>query len=189
MRRIAEVIATGLGTGYAPLAPATAGSAAALVLYWALPFEGRGDSPWFFGLVAATLAAGTWASNVISQPRASLRPATAAPGSITSSSKGDGPNSIPPSTEGESQGEEDSDPKRCVIDEFGGMWATCLFLPATWGWLLAAFVTFRALDILKPFGIRRLERLPGGIGIMADDLAAGLFGALALNLVRLVFFN
>jgi phosphatidylglycerophosphatase A len=165
LRLLAEIIATGLGIGWvAPFAPATWGSAAALVLYWALPFEGAGDSQPFLWLIAATLVAGAGAAGVITSPPAS-----------------------PPSTRGrgQTQGAGEQDPKRCVIDEFAGMWATCLFLPVTWGWMLAAFVVFRALDIAKPFGIRRLERLPGGLGVMADDLAAGLLGAAALNVVRL----
>jgi phosphatidylglycerophosphatase A len=152
MKRLAELIGTGLGSGYVPLAPATAGSAAALVLFWALPFRGDGASLWFAVMIAVTVLAGTWAASVMG-------------------------------TAG------DEDPKRCVIDEFAGVWVTCAFLPATWAWLLAAFIMFRVLDILKPFGIRRLEALPGGIGVMADDLAAGAVGAIALNVVRLAFFD
>jgi phosphatidylglycerophosphatase A len=49
--------------------------------------------------------------------------------------------------------------------------------------MLAAFVLFRAADIVKPFPVDRLERLPGGAGIMADDLAAGIYANLALKLV------
>ena len=80
------------------------------------------------------------------------------------------------------------DPPQAVWDEVIGMWATCLLLPKAIPWMLAAFVCFRVLDIVKPFPINRLERLPGGVGIMADDLAAGLVGAVALNLIRLAFF-
>lgn len=84
--------------------------------------------------------------------------------------------------------ETDHDPKRAVWDEFVGMWVTCLLLPKTLAWLTAAFVVFRVLDILKPWPIRRFERLPGGLGIMADDLAAGAVGAVGLNVVyRLLF--
>ena len=79
--------------------------------------------------------------------------------------------------------EDDPDPKRAVWDEVAGMWLTCLFLPKTLPWLAAAFVLFRVLDVLKPWPIRRFERLPGGYGIMADDIAAGVIGAAALNLV------
>ena len=80
-------------------------------------------------------------------------------------------------------GPNDPDPKRAVWDEVVGMWLTCLFLPKTLPWLAAAFLVFRALDVLKPWPIRSYERLPGGWGIMADDVAAGVIGACLLNLV------
>ena len=80
-------------------------------------------------------------------------------------------------------GSDDPDPKRAVWDEVAGMWLTCLFLPKTLPWLAVAFLLFRALDIVKPWPIRQYERLPGGYGIMADDVAAGVLGAAALNLV------
>ena len=51
-----------------------------------------------------------------------------------------------------------------------------------WGWMLVAFLFFRAFDITKPFPVRSFERLPGGIGIMADDLMAGIYANLALRL-------
>ena len=82
----------------------------------------------------------------------------------------------------------DPDPSRAVWDAVAGMWLSCLLLPKTWPWLLAALLLFRALDVLKPWPIRRLERLPGGWGIMADDAAVGLLGAALLNAVyRLAF--
>ena len=81
----------------------------------------------------------------------------------------------------------DHDPKSAVWDEVAGMWITCLLLPKTLPWLVAAFVVFRVLDIVKPWPIRRFEGLPGGLGIMADDLAAGIVGAVGLNVVYRVF--
>ena len=83
----------------------------------------------------------------------------------------------------------DPDPQRAVWDEFVGMWTTCLLLPKTLPWMAAAFFCFRVMDIAKPWPIRRLERLPGGLGIMADDLLAGLYGAVILNGVRLAWFS
>lgn len=80
------------------------------------------------------------------------------------------------------------DPSLAVMDEVIGMWATCLLLPKSIPWLAAAFICFRILDVVKPWPINRLERLPGGLGIMADDLAAGLLGALILNGLRMAFF-
>ena len=82
----------------------------------------------------------------------------------------------------------DQDPKQAVWDEFAGMWITCLLLPKTLPWLAAAFVVFRVLDILKPWPIRRFEGMPGGLGIMADDLAAGVVGSVGLNVVYRAFF-
>ena len=81
--------------------------------------------------------------------------------------------------------EDNPDPKQAVWDEFIGMWATCILLPKTLPWMAAAFICFRVLDILKPWPIRRLERLHGGLGIMSDDLLAGVFGAVILNVIQL----
>ena len=80
---------------------------------------------------------------------------------------------------------DNPDPKQAVWDEFIGMWATCVLLPKTLPWLAVAFICFRILDIWKPWPLRRLERLHGGLGIMADDLLAGIFGAVILNVIRL----
>ncbi|MGB8364510.1 MAG: phosphatidylglycerophosphatase A [Rhizomicrobium sp.] len=68
------------------------------------------------------------------------------------------------------------DPSECVIDELAGQWIACVFAPLSPRAFVLAFVLFRAFDIAKPWPISRLENLPGGIGIMADDLAAGLIG-------------
>ena len=84
---------------------------------------------------------------------------------------------------------EDEDPKRVVIDEWAGALVTVAFLDNTVWWLLAGFFVFRVLDITKPWPVRRLESLHGGIGIMADDVAAGIIGAIGLNVVRLIFFS
>ena len=84
---------------------------------------------------------------------------------------------------------DDHDPKRSVIDEWVGVWVTVLFLPVTWPWMIAGFFVFRAFDILKPLGVRRIEAWPGGWGIMFDDIAAGVIGAVILNAIRLAFFS
>lgn len=70
------------------------------------------------------------------------------------------------------------DPQFVVIDEVAGMAAALCLAPAGWPWAVVAFVLFRALDILKPFPIGRLERLPGWWGVMADDVAAGILAGL-----------
>ena len=74
-----------------------------------------------------------------------------------------------------------TDPGHVVIDEVAGQLITFLARPdASWKWLLAGFVLFRFFDVVKPFPARRAERLPGGWGIMTDDVLAGLYGMAAL---------
>jgi phosphatidylglycerophosphatase A len=73
------------------------------------------------------------------------------------------------------------DPGAVVVDEVAGQWLTLVLLPPTWPVVLAGFALFRLLDITKPPPCRWLERhLPGGWGVMADDLAAGVIGRLVL---------
>ncbi len=82
------------------------------------------------------------------------------------------------------------DPGLVVVDEVIGQWIT-LAGASTLNWKswLAAFAFFRILDILKPPPARQFENLPGGLGIVADDVMAGIYGALAIFLLdRLHFF-
>ncbi len=76
---------------------------------------------------------------------------------------------------------EKTDPTQVVIDEVAGQFLTLAGAPAlSWKWLVIGFFLFRLLDIVKPFPGRRAERLPGGWGIMTDDLIAGAYGAALL---------
>lgn len=76
-----------------------------------------------------------------------------------------------------------------VWDEFVGFWITMIALPLHWTWLLAGFLLFRLFDIVKPFPIGWLDkRVHGGLGIMIDDVLAGLFALLVLQTVRYFFF-
>ena len=75
----------------------------------------------------------------------------------------------------------DRDPSEVVVDEVAGQMTALIALPATWQVLAAAFLLFRGFDIIKPPPIRTLERLPGGWGVMADDLAAGICANLLLQ--------
>lgn len=79
----------------------------------------------------------------------------------------------------------DRDPSEVVIDEVAGMWIAQYGLGASLG--LGAFFIFRVLDVLKPFPIRQAEALPGGVGIMADDLLAGLATNIVLRCLVAVF--
>lgn len=79
------------------------------------------------------------------------------------------------------------DGRYIVIDEFAGYLASVIFLPLTAVYLIGAFLLFRFFDILKPPPIRNFERIfSGGIGVMIDDLAAGIITNLILQLWRLV---
>ena len=78
------------------------------------------------------------------------------------------------------------DPSEIVIDEVAGMWCALLGAPQSLWIFLAAFAGFRFLDIVKPGPIRRLEQLPGGWGVMLDDLAAGLLTLAGVLAVRAV---
>jgi len=85
------------------------------------------------------------------------------------------------------------DPGRCTIDEWAGQAVAMLFLPIARGdwrnWLIVAgvsFVLFRILDIVKPPPARRLEKLPRGWGVLADDLVAAGYALAAAQLLRLV---
>ncbi len=74
-----------------------------------------------------------------------------------------------------------SDPSEVVIDELAGQWFALIALPHTIGYGIAAFVLFRIFDIFKPPPIKQLERLPGGWGVMLDDVAAGVMTCTILN--------
>jgi phosphatidylglycerophosphatase A len=75
------------------------------------------------------------------------------------------------------------DPQFVVIDEVAGQLVTLIAVPLAWKTFLAGFILFRIFDMWKPFPIRRLERLPEGIGIVVDDLGAGLYGLAAVHLL------
>jgi phosphatidylglycerophosphatase A len=68
----------------------------------------------------------------------------------------------------------EADPPSIVADEAAGMWFAALAVPATTYELAAVFLLFRLFDVVKPAPMPRLERLPGGWGVVADDVAAGL---------------
>ncbi len=78
-------------------------------------------------------------------------------------------------------GGKDSD--EIIIDEFTGMLVSLYLLPPTIGYVVGAFLLFRFFDIVKPVPVGNLERLKGGLGVMADDLMAGLYANLILQLV------
>ena len=74
------------------------------------------------------------------------------------------------------------DPGFVVIDEVAGQMIALIGVPVHWKYLLASFILFRSFDIVKPFPLRRLEALPGGTGIMMDDVGAGLYALVLLQI-------
>ena len=138
MNLAARVISTWCYCGYAPKAPGTVGSLAALAIAWFIPAP-----PWAFAIFGLILAIpGIWAAGVTAREVGR------------------------------------KDPGIVVVDEVVGQWIT-LAGASHLGWttFLAAFVLFRVFDIWKPPPVRQLERLPGGVGIVADDAMAGVYGA------------
>ncbi len=74
------------------------------------------------------------------------------------------------------------DPQEVVIDEVIGQWVALAGVAVlNWKGWLGAFLLFRLFDIWKPFPVRRAERLPGGLGIVADDVVAGIYAALVMS--------
>jgi len=80
------------------------------------------------------------------------------------------------------------DPPEIVIDEVAGFLVTIILIPFTWPTLIAGFFLFRFFDILKPPPIKRIEtKLRGGIGVVLDDLVAGVYAHISLRLLVYVF--
>jgi phosphatidylglycerophosphatase A len=75
-----------------------------------------------------------------------------------------------------------ADPKECVIDEVAGQWLACAFAPVSFWGFLFAFLLFRLFDIAKPWPVSKAETLAGGLGIVADDVVAGLMAGVVVFL-------
>lgn len=153
---------SGFGTGFLPIAPGTWGSAAA-VLIWlagAAILDGSGQHGW--RIVMATVIAIALASAIC---------------------VGFGEYAIALWKR--------KDPSHVVIDEFAGQWVSLLpvaFLPAGRMQIFVAgvaFVFFRVLDVIKPPPARQAESLPAGVGILTDDLMAGVYAAIGTWLVMI----
>ena len=149
--RLAYGIATGAGAGFAPVAPGTFGSAEGVVLFIAIN-----------ALVNLRLAlAPRWVLVVFIALNVALFFIGVWAANRTCDITGV------------------KDPSIVVIDEVSGQLIalTPLILKPSLEGLLAAFVLFRTFDIFKPYPIRRLESLGGGLGVMADDMLAGVYAA------------
>jgi phosphatidylglycerophosphatase A len=140
---LARLIATGLGAGWFPIAPATFASA----------------------LVVGVLAL---AGGAIGHPVVECVVIVALL-----------PIAIATAHRAEKTLGHDASP--IVIDEVVGQMIALLWAPRTWPWLLAGFLLFRLFDIWKPLGARQLQDLPGGWGIVADDVLAGFYAFLVMQ--------
>jgi phosphatidylglycerophosphatase A len=78
------------------------------------------------------------------------------------------------------------DSYRVVIDEVAGQMVTLLFIPLTNVNLALGLILFRFFDILKPLGIRKMEKLPAGTGVMMDDILAGVYANIVLQVIVFV---
>jgi phosphatidylglycerophosphatase A len=138
----------------------------------------------FFGIGHLQPGSGTWASAITVAlwwaaskwlPIASLVPVSIAVSGLLTLI------GIPPSTV-VARESGIKDPGFVVIDEVAGQMIALIAVPVNWKYMLAGFILFRSFDILKPFPLRRLESLPGGTGIMMDDVGAGLYALALLQL-------
>jgi phosphatidylglycerophosphatase A len=143
MDRVGLFIATCGYLGYAPVAPGTFGSAAGLVVFYAV--RSTGSSGVELATIIVLFAVGVW--------------------SATAAERHFG----------------DVDPAPVVLDEVVGMLMTLAFLPVGMTGAIVGFFIFRVLDIVKPWPSARFERLPGGLGVMADDGMAAVYGNLAMR--------
>lgn len=84
---------------------------------------------------------------------------------------------------GKVEAEWGEDPSRVVIDEAAGMCLTLLTIPVRWQYILTGLVLFRFFDIAKPLYIRKMERIGGGWGIMLDDMLAGVYSNIILQVI------
>ncbi len=156
------IIGTGLGSGFWPWGPGTAGSVLATLIWLAMATWGglTGETLQLvtFALVIGSTLIGTWAT-------AQLQPFWG------------------------------EDPSRVVIDEMAGVWIPLsLLIPyndmghphdSLW-WALAALVLFRFFDMVKPLGIKKLDRKEGAFYVMADDLLGGFYAALVMVIAKII---
>ncbi len=80
----------------------------------------------------------------------------------------------------------EKDPGEIVIDEFAGILIALYHLPPTMGYVVSGFLLFRFFDIVKPRPIQNLEKLKGSIGIMSDDIIAGVYANIILQVIYIV---
>jgi phosphatidylglycerophosphatase A len=161
---LTRLIATGFFTGYSPWAPGTVGTLLAVLIYL---IPGVSSLPVLLSLTIIGFFTGVVTSG---------RVARAEGGALTAGAARLKQTFQPGSEHG-------PDPSIVVIDEMVGMWVSLLWVPKSLVAVVFCFLVFRFLDILKPEPARTLERLPGGWGIMLDDVVAGVYSNFAFHLL------
>lgn len=81
------------------------------------------------------------------------------------------------------------DSSRIVIDEVVGLWISILFIPKGWWYVLIGFVLFRFFDIVKPLFIKRMEYFKAGWGVMMDDVLAGIYSNIILQVIVFILLS
>ena len=148
-----EIIASGLGSGYAPYAPGTAGSILGILLVYSLNFffKSLNTEIWLvyslnlFAIIFVLLL-GVYS---IKQVHKTWK----------------------------------HDASEIVIDEITGVWIAVYAMPLEWQYYLYALILFRFFDIVKPLYIRRLDNMGGDWGVMLDDVLAGIYSLLILHVL------
>ncbi len=82
----------------------------------------------------------------------------------------------------------DHDPSHIIIDELVGQWLALFLLPEGFFNIAISFILFRFFDIIKPWPIRLIEKLPKGLGVMSDDFTAGLITLVLIQVINIYLF-
>jgi phosphatidylglycerophosphatase A len=154
------------GVGYLPLMPGTFGSMVGVIIYLGIVWmDGTAGIQFLAGGYSADqITAFVWASNSILLALLILVGIWASGRTIPILG--------------------DLDPPEAVVDEVMGQIITLLFVPlgVRWPFVLAGFLLFRLFDIWKPYPIDSLQSLPGGVGVCADDIVAGVYAGMCLSI-------
>jgi phosphatidylglycerophosphatase A len=145
------LLATLLGVGYFPFAPASVGALLVACVYWIAFPENPSDLAHYImlALVAVLVPLGAIAARSVEAIKG-------------------------------------KDSRIIVCDEAAGFLISVLFLPKTVGFVILAYFLFRVFDIIKPFPGRRSERVGGGLGVMLDDVFAGIYTNLLVRIIAVI---
>lgn len=149
MKKLGDILGSGLFTGYIPYAPGTFGSLAALIIYLIIP--GFSETFIMIPVIIVSFIIGVKLGN-------------------------------------DFELKFGKDPKQFTFDEFVGMWIVLISVPNSFLWIVASFIVWRALDIIKPFPANKVESLDGGIGIMLDDVVSGMYSLIIIYIFKIIIY-